>query len=227
MSLLRFLPQLGGAAPANFASASVVSFNSASAVKRAGEGTMASSDETDNRARKVAAVLRPLGRGPLTRVQAKRAGQLLDVHWTTVYRLRQRFLADPVISALDPQHRGPTPGGRRLSPAVDNIIQEVVQSWLPAQRQLAHPASDLVLEIRRRCVAARLEPPSRSTVARRWPEHREQDALRRAAVFAVPCGVMRRAGQKEVPTCPQDHCGSGCVSPSPPSCGNGCLFRSD
>ena len=158
---------------------------------------MASSDETDNRARKVAAVLRPLGRGPLTRVQAKRAGQLLDVHWTTVYRLRQRFLADPVISALDPQHRGPTPGGRRLSPAVDNIIQEVVQSWLPAQRQLAHPASDLVLEIRRRCVAARLEPPSRSTVARRWPEHREQDALRRAAVFAVPCGVMRRAGQKK------------------------------
>jgi putative transposase len=143
---------------------------------------MASSDETNSRARKVAAVLRPLGRGPLTRVQARRAGQLLDVHWTTVYRLRQRFLADPVISALDPQHRGPTPGGRRLSPAVDDIIEEVVQRWLPAQRQLAHPATDLVLEIRRRCVAARLEPPSRSTVARRWSEHREQDALRRAAL---------------------------------------------
>ncbi|MEX3817672.1 Mu transposase C-terminal domain-containing protein [Paraburkholderia sp. BR14263] len=143
---------------------------------------MASSDETGSRAKKVAAVLRPLGRGPLTRVQAKRAGQLFDVHWTTVYRLRQRFLANPVTSALDPQHRGPTPGGRRLSPAVDNIIEEVVQSWLPAQPQLAHPATDLVLEIRRRCVAAGVEPPSRSTVARRWSEYCEQDALRRAAL---------------------------------------------
>ncbi len=76
---------------------------------------MASSDEIDSRAAKVAAVLgvATARRGPLTRVQSKRAGQLLDVR-TTAYRLRQRFLANPVTSALDPQHRGPTPGGRRL-----------------------------------------------------------------------------------------------------------------
>ena len=45
-------------------------------------------------------VLRPLGDRPLSRAQAKVAGQLLDVHWTTVYRLRKRFLEDPVASQM-------------------------------------------------------------------------------------------------------------------------------
>ncbi|GJH29330.1 hypothetical protein [Caballeronia novacaledonica] len=141
---------------------------------------MATFEETDSRAGKLAAILRPLGQGPMTLTQAKRAAELLDLHWTTVYRLRRRFLSDPVVSALDPQDRGPTPGSRRLSPAVDSVIDEVVQAWLPAQHHLAHPATDLLLEVRRRCVAAGLTPPSRSTVARRWSEHHERDALRRA-----------------------------------------------
>ncbi|WP_233860256.1 Mu transposase C-terminal domain-containing protein [Paraburkholderia sp. HD33-4] len=143
---------------------------------------MAFSNETKSRVAKLAAVLRPLGNGPLTLAQAKRAGHLLCVHWTTVYRLRRKFLSDPVASSLNPRHRGPKVGSRRLDLAVNDVIEKVVQDWLPAQQQLAHPATDLVLEIRRRCVAAGLAPPSRSTVARRWSEHREQDALRRAAL---------------------------------------------
>jgi hypothetical protein len=47
-----------------------------------------------DRASTIAKVLRPLGKRPLSREQAARAAQLLWVHWTTVYRLRARFLAD-------------------------------------------------------------------------------------------------------------------------------------
>jgi len=143
---------------------------------------MADPNETGSRAAKIADVLRPLGRGPLSKQQAVLAADLLGVHWTTVYRLRRRFLADPVASAVAPQRRGPSTGGRRLGAAVDNVIDEVVQVWLPTQRQLAHPATDLVLEVRRRCALAGLQLPSRTTIGRRWAQHREADALKRAAL---------------------------------------------
>ncbi len=143
---------------------------------------MAVSEETANRAAKVADILRPLGRGPLSKKLALVAAQLLGVHWTTVYRLRRKFLANPVASAVIPNRRGPSGGRRRLGGAVDNVIDEVVHVWLPAQRQLAHPATDLVLEIRRRCELAGLQPPSRTTIGRRCAQHREVDALRRAAL---------------------------------------------
>lgn len=51
-----------------------------------------------NRELKIAEILRPLGTGPLSRQMAMRAAQLLNVHWTSVYRLRRRFLAHPVAS---------------------------------------------------------------------------------------------------------------------------------
>ncbi|MFA8328540.1 transposase family protein [Burkholderia ubonensis] len=65
---------------------------------------------------------------------------------------------------------------------MDKVIDEVVHVWLPTQRQLAHPATDLVLEVRRRCELAGLQPPSRTTIGRRWSQHREADALNRAAL---------------------------------------------
>jgi putative transposase len=58
----------------------------------AGKGyAMAAGEGDGKRAGQVAAVLRPLGHGPLSRAQAVVAGNLLGVHWTTVYRLRRRF----------------------------------------------------------------------------------------------------------------------------------------
>ncbi|MGF6297900.1 hypothetical protein OKW42_001230 [Paraburkholderia sp. WC7.3d] len=73
-------------------------------------------------------------------------------------------------------------GGGRLGDDVDKVIDEVVHVWLPKQRQLAHPATDLVLEVRRRCALAGLQLPSRTTIGRRWARHRELDALKRAAL---------------------------------------------
>ena len=57
-------------------------------------------DPDPERELRIARVLRPLGRGPLTRAQAERAGQLLSVHPSTVYRLRARFLRNPTTSTL-------------------------------------------------------------------------------------------------------------------------------
>ncbi|WP_436407772.1 helix-turn-helix domain-containing protein [Burkholderia cepacia] len=142
---------------------------------------MASIDERAARAAKIASVLRPLGNGVLSRQQAERAAQLLGVHCTTVYRLRRRFLADSVASTLEPRQPGRATGGR-LDAAVECVIDEAVHEWLPDQRHLAHPATDLVLEVKRRCSVAGLSPPSRSTIARRWLSYREQDALARAAL---------------------------------------------
>jgi putative transposase len=143
---------------------------------------MADANERSSRVEKVASVLRPLGRGPLSREQAVLARQLLGVHWTTVYRLRLRFLADPVASSVAPYRRGPLTGGGRLGDDVDKVIDEVVHVWLPRQRQLAHPATDLVLEVRRRCALAGLQLPSRTTIGRRWARHRESDAVKHAAL---------------------------------------------
>jgi len=161
---------------------------------------MADPNETSSRAAKIADVLRPLGRGPLSKEQAVFAADLLGVHWTTVYRLRRRFLADPVASAVAPQRRGPSTGGRRLGAAVDNVIDEVVHVWLLTQRQLAHPATDLVLEVRRRCALAGVQLPSRTTIGRRWAQHREADALKRAA-------LRRGATLTAAPQSPQDYDG--------------------
>src|SRR5476651_2699259 len=99
----------------------------------------------------IARVLRPLGDKPLSMVQAKVAAQLLGVHWTTVYRLRKRFLEDPVASSIVPKNAGPAAGGTRLDKRVDDVIDVVLSRWLPRQRELAHPRLDLTMEVRRRC----------------------------------------------------------------------------
>ena len=47
---------------------------------------------------------------------------------------------------------------------------------------MAHPATDLVLEVKSRCSLAGLQLPSRTTIGRRWAKRRGLDALRRAAL---------------------------------------------
>ena len=129
-----------------------------------------------DRAQRIARVLRPLGSAPMSRQQAERAGQLLGLHWTSVYRLRARYLQDPVTSSLAPRLAGPRPGLRRLDARVEAVIEDVVQHWLARQREVAHPALSVHLEARRRCSELRLMPASRATVARRLAAYREAQA---------------------------------------------------
>ena len=131
-----------------------------------------------DREHRIARVLRPLGTAPMSREQARRAGQLLGLHWTSVYRLRTRFLRDPVMSSLAPRPSGPSAGLQRLDARVEAIVEDVLQRWLPRQHELAHPPLSIHLEVRRRCGALGLTAPSRTTTARRLTAHREaQTAL--------------------------------------------------
>jgi putative transposase len=109
----------------------------------------------------------------MTRERAHRVRHLLGIHWSTVYKLRRRFLQHPVASAVAPRTRGPKNGSKRIDSCVEAVMQDVLDDWLPRQRHLAHPLLDRFMEVRRRCHEAKLQPPGRSTVARRWAAHRE------------------------------------------------------
>jgi putative transposase len=137
---------------------------------------------------RIAGVLRLLGTGPMTREQARRVGQLLGIHWSTVYKLRRRFLQHPVASAVAPRPRGPKNGSKRIDSRVEAVMQEVLSDWLPCQRHLAHPLLDVFMgEVRRRCHGTKLQPQGRNTVARRWAAHRERQA---AAVADDPAAAV-------------------------------------
>jgi hypothetical protein len=56
---------------------------------------------------------------------------------------------------------------------VEAVVQDVLDDWRPRQRHLVHPLLDLFMEVRRRCHGAKLQPPGRNTVVRRWAAHRE------------------------------------------------------
>ena len=112
---------------------------------------------------------------------AKQAGKLLDLHWTSVYRLRTRFLAHPVASAVRQRERGPKSGQHTLDPRIEAVITEVIENWLPKQQALAAPMRDLTTEIEGRCRQANLKARGRNTVARRWAESREEVAAALAA----------------------------------------------
>ncbi len=143
------------------------------------------------RERAMVRVLRKLGTGPLSRKQAEMAGALLGIHWSTVYRLRRRFLANPLASALIPHNRGPKMGSQRLAAKVEKIVSEVITDWLPRQPRFAHPLFELVVEMRKRCVGASVNPPSRSTISRRWAAHRLAEAarLRRHVIDSTTGGI--------------------------------------
>lgn len=146
---------------------------------RAGKTTELNMTDTNatERERAIVRVLHPLGRGPLSRQEAKKAGELLGVHRSTIYRLRRRFLADPVASALIRHDPGPKAGvERHLAAPVEKIVSNVLTDWLPRQRHLTHPLLELCVEIRKRCAAAGVSPPSRPTISRRWAAQRQAEA---------------------------------------------------
>ena len=121
---------------------------------------MTDSNERSSRVEKVASVLRPLGEDPYRENRQFSLG----ISWACIGR---RCIGcgggywetlSQAPSLLD--RRGPSPGGGRSEDNVDKVIDEVVHVWLPKQRQLAHPATDLVLEVTQMC--ARWTPVAES-----------------------------------------------------------------
>lgn len=146
---------------------------------------MSETQHISEREIRIAGVLRPLGTAPMTRQQAERVGQLLGLHWSTVYKLRRRFLQHPVTSAVAPRRRGPKNGSRRIDSCVEAVVQDVLDDWLPRQRHLAHPLLDLFMEVRRRCHAAKLQPPPRDATRLRAAGPRSA-SFRRQPWLTIP-----------------------------------------
>jgi putative transposase len=99
------------------------------------------------------------------RSQVIAAAAELGLSRSQVYKLLARFTADPRLTSLLPNRRGPTRGGSRLSCEINQLIDETIESvYLTRQRARL---VDLVTEIRRRCRAAGLAAPSRKAVTAR------------------------------------------------------------
>jgi len=140
----------------------------------------------------IARLLRPLGMQAMSKEQAKVAAQLLNVHWTTVYRKRKRFLADPVAMSVAPRPPGVRNGITRLDPQAELAVTATLTKWLPRQKELAHPLNDITLEVRRICRKQGIVPPSRHTIGRRWERHKEALAMQLAndANALIPPGHL-------------------------------------
>jgi len=65
--------------------------------------------------------LRPLATSPMTMKQAEKAGCLLGIHWATVYRLRRRFLVDPVASRSSPCRGVRRPSASHHGPPMSSV----------------------------------------------------------------------------------------------------------
>jgi len=135
-------------------------------------------EEPDKRELAAAKIFLPLGQAPLTRKQALLAGQLLGLHRFSVYRLRRRFLEDPVAASLLLSPPGPRRGQYMLSEQVEAIVQDVLSDWLLRQKHLAHPLHAICREVRMRCTAACAIPPSRATISRRWADHGDKECMK-------------------------------------------------
>jgi len=94
-----------------------------------------------------------------------------------VYRLLQRYLADPRLTSLLPRRRGTQVGHSYIKPEVEAIINDAIDEvYLTRQRPRV---MDLVTEVRRRCRAIGLTPPGRKGIKRRLQARPQNEVLAR------------------------------------------------
>lgn len=112
-----------------------------------------------------------------TRADVIAAAVELGCGATHVYALLGRYAADPRLTSLLPRPRGPEPGSSRLPTKVDTLVDEAIETmYLTRQRPRI---TDLVEEVRRRCHAMGLIPPSRKAVTARLKAKSEREVVAR------------------------------------------------
>jgi len=109
--------------------------------------------------------IEPLLRPGIGRREIERRAGEVGVHFTTLYRWLRLYESSGVLESLLPRKRGRRRGETRLDDAVEAIIQDVIETvYLTRQRA---PAQKAVLEVRRRCLEAGIQPPHANTVRNR------------------------------------------------------------
>jgi len=126
--------------------------------------------------------IKPLLTPGTGRKQVVSRAEEIGVHYATLYRWLSRYEAGRTLASLIPKRQGRKPGETRLPAETEAIIQSAIEDvYLTRQRV---PAQKVVLEVRRRCLEAGLNPPHANTV--------------RARIAAIHPGKrMRRRGQKK------------------------------
>jgi len=100
-----------------------------------------------------------------TRCSVEEAAELLRLSITHAYRLLKRYESDPRLTSLLPARRGRKQGHSRLAAMVEQLIQAAIEEvYLTRQKPRV---SVLVEDVRRRCRALGLAPPSAKAVRRR------------------------------------------------------------
>jgi putative transposase len=129
-------------------------------------------------ARRALPVIRELaGNEHRTRSHVVAAATALGCGTTHVYALLRRYAADATLTSLLPERRGPDPGFSRLTPEMEALVDEAVETvYLTRQKP---KIADLVLEIRRRCHALGLTPPGRKAITARLRAKPKREVLAR------------------------------------------------
>lgn len=119
-----------------------------------------------------------------------------QAHFTTLYRWKRRFEKTGLLTSLLPERSGPKPGTRKLTAAVETVIDTVVRErYLSVQKATAATVCEEVLV---RCRQAGLDAPHPNTVRNRLAQVREFDKLhRREGIRAAEQAFSPNEGQLE------------------------------
>jgi putative transposase len=127
------------------------------------------------RRRKIMAALAAGARTDKQLIEA--AASELGISRAYCYRLLRRYRDNPSITALIPQSRGRVAGRRFLDPAIDAVVEAVIDEfYLTRERPVI---SALVQEVARRCVRQELKAPTYKAVLSRVRAREFRDVLKR------------------------------------------------
>lgn len=134
-------------------------------------------DEDWKTAQKRFEAIRPLiDQGMVSKTQMEARAREYSVTSMTLYRWLRRYNSAGSVSALVPMKRGWATGKSRLSPEVESIIVEIIDSYyLQPQRPSARKT---ILEVENRCKKMGIKPPNHTSVRKRIASLSEKTVLR-------------------------------------------------
>lgn len=136
-----------------------------------------SDDEWQEGQRRFRAIKALLDSPLRTRQDAEAIAKTNGVHVGTLYRWLSDYTNAGHVSALVPAKRGRKTGTVMLDPAIEAIVQSVIEDFfLHKQRRTPQAAIE---EVQRRCRVAKVEPPHPNTVRNRLNRIPDRIQLRR------------------------------------------------
>ena len=126
--------------------------------------------------------LRPTLDLPFSKSVAIALAQRLGVHWTTVYRFRQRLILNDEVTSVDGRKRGWKPHTNRITPKQEQAIAEAIATI--RRKQSVVRIVDVVDEVKMRCRALRVKAPTRPTIDARIKRKAGLTVMRRGKALS-------------------------------------------